>query len=277
MKIKNLVFLVVALSFGSTAIAEDASQTMNNLAEELKQLEAQIKAEREAPPGTISPENAVTPQVTPISTTPITAPTAATAAPLPTPNSPDFMMSAQAGAPTGADAAAAETLNPELSDAAYEEAVSELLPLTPAQIRQLRMLMAETQRASAAPPGIPLKPVLTSQTVNLSPGDTPPVVRPSTGYVTSLVFLDVTGEAWPIAYINIGNPKAYNVNWDGKGNVVLLQSITPFISANLAVGLKGLNTPIMVKLLPEQQVVDYRVDFRVPFRTERRIAFRVLA
>ena len=155
-------------------------------------------------------------------------------------------------------------LDLEITDEAYEAAVSKLLPLTPAQIRQLKSLLAETQRAAAAPAGIPIKPVLTSQTVNLSPGDTPPVVRPSTGYVTSLVFLDATGEPWPIEYLNIGNPKAYNMNWDKKGNVVLLQSLQPFVSANLAVGLKDLNTPIMVKLLPEQKVVDYRVDFRVP-------------
>ena len=48
------------------------------------------------------------------------------------------------------------------------------------------------------------------------------------------------------------------------GNTLLIQSSTMFKEGNLAVILQGLNTPIMITLLPGQQAVDYRVDIQVP-------------
>ena len=43
-----------------------------------------------------------------------------------------------------------------------------------------------------------------------------------------------------------------------------MQSITQYKSGNIAVQLQGLNTPVMLTLLPGQRAVDYRVDLHVP-------------
>ena len=100
--------------------------------------------------------------------------------------------------------------------------------------------------------------------VSLAPGATPPVVRLMAGFVTSLVFLDRTGAPWPIRAYDLGDPNAFNIQWDQKGNTLLVQSITQYKAANLAVQLVGLNTPVRVTLLPGQSAVDYRVDLHVP-------------
>ena len=43
----------------------------------------------------------------------------------------------------------------------------------------------------------------------------------------------------------------------------MIQAIKLYNYGNLAVRLKGLNTPVMLTLIPGQKAVDYRVDLRV--------------
>jgi intracellular multiplication protein IcmK len=138
-----------------------------------------------------------------------------------------------------------------------------LLPMSPDQIQRLKKMFNASQYAAAAPAGIPPKPTARSQYVNLAPGATPPVIRMAQGLVTSLVFLDSTGAPWPIEAYDIGNPAAFNIQWNKVDNTLLVQSMTLYNYGNLAVRLKGLTTPVMLTLIPGQQAVDYRVDLRV--------------
>lgn len=147
---------------------------------------------------------------------------------------------------------------------AFGRVANSALPLTPEQIRLLRQLYDASQQAAAAYPGIPPKPTITSTPVDLSPGATPPVVRLSAGYVTSIVFVDATGAPWPISAYSIGNPQAFNVQWDKTSNILLIQAISTYRDGNLAVILKGLDTPVMIELKPGQRAMDSRMDLRIP-------------
>lgn len=152
----------------------------------------------------------------------------------------------------------------DMRDQAFVGVTESMLPMSPAQIRRLRELFSEIQESSTEIPGVPPRPTSTSMIVNLAPGAVPPVVRLSAGFVTSLVFLDATGAAWPIEAYDIGDPKSFNIQWDKKSNTLLIQAMNFYKQGNLAVMLKDLNTPIMVTLLPGQKAVDYRVDMQVP-------------
>jgi intracellular multiplication protein IcmK len=99
--------------------------------------------------------------------------------------------------------------------------------------------------------------------VSLAPGATPPVIRLAAGFVSSLVFLDSTGEPWPIEAYDVGNPAAFNVQWNKKDNTMMIQAISQYKYGNLAVRLRGAKTPVMLTLIPGQKTVDYRVDLRV--------------
>lgn len=151
-----------------------------------------------------------------------------------------------------------------MSREAFVNVLRGVLPLTPDQIRTLRKRLAASQQAAVASPSTPPKPTSSAVIVNLAPGATPPVVRLSNGFVSSLVFLDSTGEPWPISSYDIGDPKSFNIQWDKKGNTLLVQASTNYKPGNLAVMLKGQDTPVMITLIPGQQAVDYRVDLRVP-------------
>lgn len=146
---------------------------------------------------------------------------------------------------------------------AFDEVTEQLFPLTPEQIIRIKQQYHTQEFAKTATPGTPPKPTATSQFVNLSPGSTPPVIRLSQGFVSSLVFLDSTGAPWPISAYDLGDPSAFNIQWDKTSNTLIIQSNNLYTYGNLAVRLKGLNTPVMLTLIPGQKAVDYRVDLRV--------------
>lgn len=137
------------------------------------------------------------------------------------------------------------------------------LPMTPDQIRQLKNMMVYTKQAASEPVGTPPKPVLSTQIVNLAPGSAPPVVRLEQGFVTSVVFTDISGNPWPIVSYDLGNSQAFNIQWLTNSNLLMIQATSLYTFGNLAVTLKGLPTPVMLTLIPGQQVVDYRADLQI--------------
>ena len=147
---------------------------------------------------------------------------------------------------------------------AFDAVTQQAFPMTPKQIRHLKKMMVASQRASAEPAESPPKPVTKSLFVNLAPNATPPVIRLYHGFVSSLVFVDSAAKPWPIASFDNGNPQAFNITWDKKSNTLMVQPLKAYIYGNLAITLKGLNTPVMLTLIPGQRVTDYRVDLRVP-------------
>jgi intracellular multiplication protein IcmK len=157
------------------------------------------------------------------------------------------------------DSVSIQTLN----KAAFGSMTQTMLPMTPEQIKRLRELFTQTQAAAATMPGTPPRPTISSQYVKLEPGATPTVIRLAEGYVTTLAFLDSTGQPWPVDNYDIGNPQAFNIQWDKKSNLLMIQATSLYSVGNLAIQLRGLETPVMVTLISGQKAVDYRVDLRV--------------
>lgn len=150
-----------------------------------------------------------------------------------------------------------------IDNKAFKDMTRSIYPLSPEQIVRLKQVYQTSEYAQASPAGVPPKPTATSQFVNLSPGSTPPVIRLSQGFVSSLVFLDSTGAPWPISAYDLGDPASFNIQWDKTSNTLMIQAIKLYNYGNLAVRLRGLNTPVMLTLIPGQKAVDYRVDLRV--------------
>jgi intracellular multiplication protein IcmK len=150
-----------------------------------------------------------------------------------------------------------------IDNKSFKDMTRSLYPLNPEQVVRLKQIYQTQEYAQASTPGTPPKPTATSQFVNLSPGSTPPVIRLSQGFVSSLVFLDSTGAPWPISAYDLGDPSAFNIQWDKTSNTLMIQAMKLYNYGNLAVRLRGLNTPVMLTLIPGQKAVDYRVDLRV--------------
>jgi intracellular multiplication protein IcmK len=152
---------------------------------------------------------------------------------------------------------------PSKHEMAFGALLDSALPLSPDQIKQLHHLYDLTQQAVSAAPTLPPTPVSSSLAVTLEPGSTPPLVRLSAGFVSSLVFVDSTGAPWPITAYGLGDPSSFNVQWDQTSNALFIQSLKPYAHGNLAVRLASLNTPVMISLVSGQKEIDYRVDLQI--------------
>jgi len=161
---------------------------------------------------------------------------------------------------------------PTLRDEAFKQLLDKVSPLTPDQIIEMRKEHDKADKAVSTSPNLPPRPVSSTLTIDLSPGVTPPVIRLSAGFVTSLVFADATGQPWPIADYSLGNPKQFNIQWDKKTNTLFIQSTSTYSSANLAIRLTTLDTPVMLSLVSGQRDVDYRVDLQVQGRGPNALA-----
>ncbi len=280
-----IVTVLTGLCSPLLCVAQDTDNANNSLQQQLQSIQQSINRPATAPTPVLPPEAQQRDQQQANATALVPA-TAATVAPtpvtpLPPPNENPVSPSAlnlppppNVGPSSGsANAVAmreaptlAETVEggSDLRDEAFSRMTTNTLPLSPNQIVLLRNLYDATQRAAAVFPGVPPRPTSTSILVNLSPGATPPVIRLGAGFVTSLVFVDASGGPWPIDSYSLGNPTAFNIQWDKKSNILLIQAIAAHKVGNLAVLLRGLNTPVMIDLTPGQAAMDVRVDLRIP-------------
>jgi intracellular multiplication protein IcmK len=153
-----------------------------------------------------------------------------------------------------------------MREEAFKELLNKTFPLKPEQIKQLHKELDKSQVAINTPATAPPQPRASTLTVDLSPGATPPVIRLATGFVTSMVFLDSTGQPWPVLDYDLGNPNGFNIKWDSKTNTLFIQSTKEHVSGNMAVRLVTMATPVMISLVTGQKDVDYRIDIQVPGR-----------
>lgn len=262
MKIAALSIVIGCFQVIATpAWAQDAGSS-NQALEQLRMLQQNLKKSspnmvQEAPPTNANP------------TVSVALTNQATKGRQPVPNRPvpkPAPIQAPAGVASSSQENGAVTLEEEadsLDSLAYKGVEAQLFPLNSERIRSLKKRYTETEFAKAADPDTPPKPTATSKFVNLSPGSTPPVIRLLQGFVSSLVFLDSTGAPWPISAFDLGDPSSFNIQWDKTSNTLMIQAIKMYNYGNLAVRLTGLNTPVMITLIPGQKAVDYRVDLRI--------------
>ncbi len=157
------------------------------------------------------------------------------------------------------------------NDVAFLKVLNNMNPLTPDQIKMMHAMYQRTQEATNYPSSAQ-KPSISSINVDLQPSAVPPVISLAPGIVTSLEFLDSTGQPWPIQAIDVGNAKDYSAKQTALGskgaagsNTLWLQSLSEVAKpGNLAIMLQGLATPIMLALSTNQKVINYRVDLHIP-------------
>lgn len=163
------------------------------------------------------------------------------------------------GAPTTTDGNSTQSQDPQgLNSTAFQKLLNDYFPLSPEQIHQFKNVVAEQQQASIQPPGNnPPEGTSAIIPVTLKPGGIMPVVRIGSGMITSLVFIDASGQVWPITSYSIGDPTSFNVQWDKKSGVLMVQGQKLYGQTNIGIMLQGLDIPIMLNLMIGQKKWDY--------------------
>lgn len=158
---------------------------------------------------------------------------------------------------------------PSINQEAYKAVTEEATPLTPDQIRKLRQIVDDAERAAAAPPRFVPKPVSTTVTALLTPGATPPVVRLAANFVTSILFVDQAGNPLNVLDVTPGGASAFTITWSQGQKLTNKVDVSPkstYANGNVSVLLDGISTPVSLTLVSGQREVDYRVDVRVKGR-----------
>lgn len=130
--------------------------------------------------------------------------------------------------------------------ALVQEGASLDSPLNAGEIRELRGIMADNERAISAPL-TSVVPRISSLTVNLSPGASLPLVRTALHNVSVVTFTDV------------------------NGNMVSVTPLRAWAAGNVTVYLKGLSVPVILNITSGEtdtttlsQEIDSRLDLRIP-------------
>lgn len=157
--------------------------------------------------------------------------------------------------------------------AAFSQAAGMVTSLSPDDVRHLRSLLDQMQRAKSYNP-VRAIPKISSLTVNMSSGSSMPILRTMSGQLSTIVFEDETGAPWPIAAPPKASSKLFEAEWLGKdAPSVTVWSLTAYGEGNLVVWLKGLTNPVIVQLTSGEpnskattRVVDSRLNLRIPQR-----------
>ncbi len=150
---------------------------------------------------------------------------------------------------------------------AFDAALQGLLPLRPEEIRTLLERYDRTQESVQLPVRPVPKPEVVVQNISLDPGAKPAVVKLAYGQVTTVTFLDITGAPWPVQDISwAGNFEVINVVQSANSFMHMFR-ISPqseYAYGNMSITLLGLQTPVIITLETNRDMVHYRFDAIVP-------------
>ena len=150
-----------------------------------------------------------------------------------------------------------------LPDREVGRAIRQGMPLTAEQIEKTLRLIAtyrETvERASRPAPDLRAREIALS----LDAGEPAPVVAIQMGYTTGVVFIDATGEPWPVSALLV--EEAFGpTEGDAGGHIVYVTPSKRFLHGNAVVELAELSTPLVLEFASGKGVVDSRLIVRIP-------------
>lgn len=158
-----------------------------------------------------------------------------------------------------------EEIEEELRQEAFDASIESILPLRPGEIRELLRRFDETQTAVQQPIKKPPKPEVVVETVSIDPGSKPTVVKVSEGYVTTINFVDQTGAPWPIEDMTwAGDFEVIDSTQGEASHFVRVAPETGFAYGNISIHMLALQTPIIITLEENPDVVYYRFDAIIP-------------
>ncbi|EAN8329054.1 conjugal transfer protein TraN [Salmonella enterica] len=159
--------------------------------------------------------------------------------------------------------------SPDINTPLVQEAARLDSELSPDEIRSLRGIMSENERAISAPV-TSVVPRISTLTVSLSPGASLPLVRTAMNNLSVVTFTDINGTPWPQSDPPYNPaPRLFDVQYNA--NMVTITPLRPWVSGNVSVYLKGLSVPVILNVTSGEtdtrttsQEMDSRLDLRIP-------------
>ncbi len=159
------------------------------------------------------------------------------------------------------------TTRDTLIEQAFGHQMDMMLPMETKHIAEQKQKVRETEKAIRQ-----AEPLIAtgSKQLILEPNAPIPVVLLTPGYVTALVFYDVTGAPWPITSCTEGNVNHFSVvkPEDLKpGNMITVQSTSSQANSNIILTLAEFSLPVVIQI----KTIDFEETGKV---TDSMVSFR---
>lgn len=155
-----------------------------------------------------------------------------------------------------------EALQPPALPKDLKPAVDKAYVLSPEEIRILRTLRIEVQKARVQEL-TPVRPLTRTTRIDIEPGSRPPILKMRINYDTAVSFLDALGNPWPVKPVSFGDNEAYSVA-SVTDNILVLHATTAFRESNFTVLLEGRTSPLVIHLVNGEEEVDYHRTMVIP-------------
>jgi len=150
----------------------------------------------------------------------------------------------------------------KMEDQVFNQALKQLMPMKPEQIRKTLEAFRINREAAETPITVPeaRQEVVTA---SLDPSDAPVVIKMAPNTVTTVTILDATGAPWPIQDMSWAG--AFTITPPESGGHII--RITPGSAhgvGNISLRLVDMITPVTMRLTTGLDWVHYRLDVRIP-------------
>lgn len=167
------------------------------------------------------------------------------------------------GQPLGS-AGVPSQLPPNLQVPIVDDALNRIAPLTVQEVLELRQELLRRRQAvqqALEPLAVPVRRAVT---LDLSPTAPPEVVRVAPGQGTIIAFYDAAGRPWPFKVSDGYAPDFLDVSSFGTASLSIGLKRPLVGRTNIAVLLDGLDTPVVLSVLPASEQADVALEVQVP-------------
>ncbi len=160
-----------------------------------------------------------------------------------------------------------EQLEDSFRKQAFDQALKQLLPLKPEEIRTLLEHFDRTVESTEIPVHPYPRPESVVQTISLDPGVAPLKLKMAYGYVTTISILDSSGEPWPIEDLSwVGDFLIHDSEVYENTHMIRISPSSQFAHGNISMRLQGLVAPVILTMETNRDIVHYRFDGIIPKR-----------
>lgn len=146
-----------------------------------------------------------------------------------------------------------------------EEAVRSKYPYTPEEIEQLRSLLQEVSEAETSPLGEEPEERKRVVIADLTTASSAIPMAVSPDYLSSITFLDASGNPWPIKNYTLGIGDSNKLQATDISDHILATTPMQSLRTNALVTLVGLNQPLSIRLSTEREPGVYdTLEIQVP-------------
>lgn len=168
---------------------------------------------------------------------------------------------------SGAANSTASGTGKSIGQKAFRQSLKNRFPMSPEQIETLKRRMKETKQTLRrnGPPNMKSR----SRKLSFETGEKPPALNIAPGYVTTVSFVDSTGQPWPITSVILGNPNYYSVKRPkGEESIITISARKKFVDSNLALTFKDQDMPatIQMKTVSGKKDTDSLIVFKAQGR-----------